>query len=37
LLIDKGDTPKWTHKHLLDVKQEEVDAVFKAEGVDLGI
>jgi enoyl-CoA hydratase len=39
LLIDKGATPKFTHKHLLDVKAEEVDAVLKApkDAVDLGI
>lgn len=39
LLIDKGDTPKFTHKHLLEVKKEEVDAVFQApkNAVALGI
>jgi hypothetical protein len=38
-LIDKGATPNFTHKHLLDVKAEEVDAVLKApkDAVDLGI
>ena len=29
LLIDKGSTPKWTHNHLLDVKEEEVEKLFK--------
>lgn len=30
LLVDKTNDPKWTHKHLLDVKEEEVEAAFKA-------
>ena len=31
LLIEKGSTPKWSHKHLLDVSEEDVDKVFKEE------
>lgn len=29
LLIEKGAVPKWTHKHLMDVSEEDVDEVFK--------
>lgn len=29
LLIQKGAVPKWTHKHLMDVSEEDVDEVFK--------
>jgi hypothetical protein len=28
LLIDKDKNPKWSHKHVKDVKKEEVDAFF---------
>lgn len=29
LLINKDNNPKWTHTKLLDVPQEEVNALFK--------
>lgn len=28
LLIEKGKTPKWTHKHLMDVSEATVREVF---------
>ena len=31
LLIDKGDTPKWEFKHVLDIEDSVVDSYFEHE------
>lgn len=38
LLIDKDKSPKWTHKHVKDIKKEEVDFFFnRPEKLNLDI
>ena len=29
VLVEKGATPEWTHKHILDVSQEEIRRRFE--------
>jgi len=29
ILVDKGAKPKWTHDHVLSVKEAEVDKYFE--------
>lgn len=35
-LVDKGDTPKWMYKHVLDIDDKLVDSYFdKEENLEL--
>lgn len=28
VLVERGSTPNWSHKHILDVKSQDVDKYF---------
>jgi hypothetical protein len=35
MLVDKGATPSWMYKHVLDIEDSVIDSYFENEGVEL--